>query len=175
MPVPVDLAKRVHLDRVDDDMYEDLEYLGKLDRQFAVYRDAAYSTKRHEWIYVIDTTKDKMVVECPLTKRKRQGQVCYHPDYTKTDSFYRGRGLALRLYKFLIKAGTVLCTGDSQSVGSQKLWAKLARSRGIEVWSKRPHQNWWEECFVSKFTNRLDTLEWDPYEVNCLVVAHKSF
>ena len=174
MPVAIDLAKRVHLERVDSYMYEDMEYVGKLDKQFAVYRDAVSATARQQWMYVIDVTNDKMVVDCPLTKRKRHGQVCYHPDYTQTDSFYRGLDLAFRLYKFLIKAGTVLCTGDSQSLGSQKLWAKLCKARNVEVWSTRRNKEW-QECFVDKLSNRVDTLEWNPYEVQCLTIAHKKY
>lgn len=169
MPVAIDLTKRVYLEKLTADMFDDLEFMGNIDKQYAVYRDV-HSTGRLQWIYVVDTKTNKLAVECPLTKRKRQGQVCYHPEYTKTDSRYRGRSLALRLYVFLIKAGLVLQAGDSQSAGSQKLWARLAKTAGIEVWSMR--NKVWEECFTCEVTDRLDTLCWDPYEVNCLTVAH---
>jgi hypothetical protein len=170
MPVAIELTKRVYLEKLTEELYEDLEYFGQLDSRFYVYRDAVYSTARNEWVYVVDTEKDKLAVECPLTKRKRQGTICYHPDYTKTDSRYRGKALALRLYAFLIKSGMTLQAGDSQSVGSQKLWAKLTQMKGIEVWSQRNKK--WAECFVCDVTDRIDTMDWDPYEVNCLTIAH---
>lgn len=172
MPVAIDLSKRVYLEKLTEDLFNDLEYIGKIDKQFAVYRDVANTTRMREWIYVVDTHKNKLAVECPLSRRKRQGTICYHPDFTKTDSRYRGRNLAFRLYVFLIKSGVIITAGDQQSTGSQKLWAKLAKAANIEVWSQRGKA--WQECFVCEATDRLDTMEWDPYEVKCLTIAHKK-
>jgi len=172
MPVAIDLTKRVYLEKLTDDMFNDLEYVGKIDKQFAVYRDTAGFSSSREWIYVVDTQKNKLAVECPLSKRRRQGTICYHPDFTKTDSHYRGRNLAFRLYAFLINSGVIMTAGDQQSTGSQKLWAKLAKAANVEVWSQRGKD--WEECFVCDATDRLDTHNWDPYEVNCLTIAHKK-
>jgi len=166
----IDLGKRVYLDKLTEDRFDNLEYMGSLDGRYDVYRDLQFAVSSYQWVHVIDNQRGKIAVDCPLRRRQRHGQQCWHPDYTRTDSRYRGQSLALRLYVFLLKQGIVLQAGDTQSEGSQKMWYKLCKTKGIEVWSV-DYKGEWLECYPCDASDRVDTSYWDPYERNCTTVA----
>lgn len=166
----IDLPKAVYLEKIYEEWDEDHTYMGTIGDGLGVYR---YSTKgRQQWVYLVDEYSEQIVVECPLSKRLREDVICYHPDYTRTDSRYRGQELALKLYVFLISKGIIMQAGDQQSRGSQKLWYKLAKKRNIKVLTIR--NGVWEECYPCDAAERVDCDSWDPYESNCITIAVKA-
>ena len=157
---PIELPKRNYLEKVSDDWHSEHRYMGTLRGGYKVY-SFIKRKKNEEWVFVINPEGTQVVVDCPLTRRLRAGQECYHPDYTRTDSRYRGKNLALNLYIFLLKKGVILQAGEQQSRGSQKLWLKLA---------KQPN-NTWNNCFPCNIENIIDTDSWHPYQENCYTFA----
>lgn len=166
MPAPISLSKVTSVEKLDRDWREHLTFVRKVDKQYSVYRS---SSETKPWFYLIDVQANKVAVECPLTRKRRANMYVYHPDFTATSMRYRGKGLALKLYTAMIKWGIVLMAGTSQSPGSQKLWAKLTKQRGIEVWGVSKGK--WEECFACEAFDRVNTADFDPYETNCTVLA----
>ena len=60
----------------------------------------------------------------------------YHVDLMRVSSRYQGHGIAPLLYRFLLrKLGIILQAGTSQSVGGRKLWAQLAKMKGVTVFA----------------------------------------
>ena len=161
----IELAKRVYIDSSAIDL-DRLDYMGTIDKVYDVYFE---TSSRYTWVYLWDSVKERVAVEVPLSRRTRRGQVVHHPDYTKADSRYRGKGLALKVYQFLLKQGVVLQAGESQSAGSQKLWYKLSMAPNVEVWSMKGDK--WQQCYPCDVTERVDAYDWDPYEVGNVTMA----
>ena len=56
----------------------------------------------------------------------------------EVDSRYKGRKLANKLYRFLMKTlGITLMAGTSQSAGGRYIWNSLAKDKGITVYAKK--------------------------------------
>jgi hypothetical protein len=56
----------------------------------------------------------------------------------EVDSRYKGKKLANKLYRFVLKAlGITLMAGTSQSVGGRYIWNTLAKDRHITVYAKK--------------------------------------
>lgn len=128
-------------------------------------------------VAVVDTSLDRLAVECPLTQTSVQRQVCWHPDYTITYRNYRGRGLAYQLYLFLMRHGVILRSGRSQSRSSQRMWGRLCGHPAIEVWCVKSDQSA-IRCDRCDFTGRPDTPEYDPYDkidTVCLAIHSGAF
>ena len=54
-------------------------------------------------------------------------------DLSRVRKDFRGRGITYLFYKYLVKKGIVLISGDSQTIYARKLWLRL--SKDIEVYS----------------------------------------
>ena len=67
---------------------------------------------------------------------KRNG--AWHVDLVEVDSRYKGKKLANKLYRFVLKTlGITLMAGSSQSVGGRYIWNTLAKDRNIMVYAKK--------------------------------------
>ena len=154
MPTAIDLSKRATVERLPRDWRDELELVRKINSQYSVYREGT-------WCFLIDTTRNTVAVQCPLTRRRRMGTVCYHPEYTVTNMRYRGKGLAVQLYRELLRWGAVLVSGDQQSVGSQRLWGKLCADQQITVWAYNAAEGW-DQCVQDE--EGIPDCSWAVYE-----------
>ncbi len=67
---------------------------------------------------------------------KRNG--AWHVDLVEVDSRYKGKKLANKLYRFVLKTlGITLMAGSSQSVGGRYIWNTLAKDRHVTVYAKK--------------------------------------
>ena len=75
-------------------------------------------------------------IAAELSLSKRNG--AWHVDLVEVDSRYKGRKLANKLYRFLMKAlGITLMAGSSQSVGGRYIWNTLAKDKAVTVYAKK--------------------------------------
>ena len=94
-------------------------------------------------INVYDRTKFKIVADelhhrtvAYLGLSKRNG--AWHVDLVEVDSRYKGKKLANKLYRFILKTlGITLMAGSSQSVGGRYIWNTLAKDRHVTVYAKK--------------------------------------
>ena len=94
-------------------------------------------------VNVYDRKKFKMVAEellhryvAYLSLSKKNG--AWHVDLVEVDSRYKGKKLANKLYRFVLKTlGITLMAGTSQSVGGRYIWNTLAKDRNITVYAKK--------------------------------------
>ena len=71
-----------------------------------------------------------------LSLSKRNG--AWHVDLVEVDSRYKGKRLATKLYRFVLKTLDItLMAGTSQSVGGRYIWNTLAKDREITVYAKK--------------------------------------
>lgn len=62
----------------------------------------------------------------------------WHVDLVEVDSRYKGKKLANKLYRFVLKALDItLMAGSSQSVGGRYIWNTLAKDRNITIYAKK--------------------------------------
>ena len=62
----------------------------------------------------------------------------WHVDLVEVDSRYKGKKLANKLYRFVLKTlGITLMAGSSQSVGGRYIWNTLAKDRHVTVYAKK--------------------------------------
>ena len=71
-----------------------------------------------------------------LSLSKQNG--AWHVDLVEVDSRYKGKKLANKLYRFVLKTlGITLMAGSSQSVGGRYIWNTLAKDRNVTVYAKK--------------------------------------
>ena len=98
---------------------------------------------REMTVNVYDRKKFKMIANmfhhrfvAYLNLSKQNG--AWHVDMVKVDSRYKGKKLAHKLYRFLMKTLDItLMAGSSQSVGGRYIWNTLAKDRNITVYAKK--------------------------------------
>ena len=79
-------------------------------------------------------TRYRIVATVDLTKQRG----AWHVDMLKVDSRYKGKNLAIKIYKFLMrKMDIIMMAGSEQSAGGRYVWNKLARSPGVMVYAKK--------------------------------------
>jgi hypothetical protein len=101
------------------------------------------TTAREMTVNVYDRKKFKAVADelhhrnvAYLGLSKRNG--AWHVDLVEVDSRYKGKKLANKLYRFVLKTlGITLMAGSSQSVGGRYIWNTLAKDRNITVYAKK--------------------------------------
>ena len=94
-------------------------------------------------INVYDRTKFKIVADelhhrtvAYLGLSKKNG--AWHVDLVEVDSRYKGKKLANKLYRFVLKTlGITLMAGSSQSVGGRYIWNTLAKDRHVTIYAKK--------------------------------------
>ena len=78
--------------------------------------------------------KHQLIADLNLFNGKAKG--AYHVDLMRVDYRYQGHGLAPLIYRFVLrKLGIVLQAGTCQSAGGRKLWAQLAKTKGVMVYA----------------------------------------
>jgi len=93
---------------------------------------AVYDRKKFK--NVDDTVEYRIASWLGLSKRNG----VWHVDMVEVDSRYKGKKLANKLYRFLMKTlGITMMAGSSQSVGGRYIWNALAKDREITVYSKK--------------------------------------
>ena len=82
-------------------------------------------------------TRYRIVATVDLIKH-RGACHAWHVDMLKVDSRYKGKNLAIKIYKFLMrKMDIIMMAGSQQSVGGRYVWNKLAKSPGVVVYAKK--------------------------------------
>ena len=94
-------------------------------------------TPGHNGITVVLYGKQKKAIPIGTITLFKHGKG-YISSYSKITSKYQGQGIGLELYRFIIKKlGILLISDMQQTVGSQKVWVKLAQTPGIYVYGRR--------------------------------------
>ena len=104
--------------------------------------------KRNKKIVVYDRARTKRIrnwngemkthcrIAAELGLSKQNG--AWHVDLVEVDSRYKGRKLANKLYRFILKTLDItLMAGSSQSVGGRYIWNTLAKDRHVTVYAKK--------------------------------------
>lgn len=103
---------------------------------------------------------DKIVGEIELVKYRNPNY--WQADYTTIDPSLRGRNMALKLYTFLMKEmNFVIVSGESHSVGAEKLWKRIVQNPKIYSWIEKPNGEK-QELFYDEEQNELNAVI-DPY------------
>ena len=98
------------------------------------------------WVYDRNVTKRVRNVEGYMETRYRiaakvelsKERGAWHIDLVNVDSRYKGKNLAVKIYKFLMKKLDItLMAGKSASVGGRYIWNKLNKERDITVYAKK--------------------------------------
>ena len=84
-------------------------------------------------------THYRVAAEVELSKDRNTWMIAM----VRVDSRYKGKNLAVKLYKFLLrKMDITLMAGTCQSPGGRYVWNKLAKESGVTVFAKLlPHSN----------------------------------
>ena len=91
-------------------------------------------TKRFRTVYGDMETRYRIVARVELSKERG----AWHIDLVNVDSRYKGKNLAVKIYKFLMKKLDItLMAGTSASVGGRYIWNKLNKERDITVYAKK--------------------------------------
>ena len=89
---------------------------------------------RDRFKIVADELHHRSVAYLGLSKRNG----AWHVDLVEVDSRYKGKKLANKLYRFVLKTlGITLMAGSSQSVGGRYIWNTLAKDRHVTVYAKK--------------------------------------
>ena len=89
---------------------------------------------RKKFKTVFDELHHRSVAYLGLSKKNG----AWHVDLVEVDSRYKGKKLANKLYRFVLKTlGITLMAGSSQSVGGRYIWNTLAKDRHVTVYAKK--------------------------------------
>ncbi len=93
-----------------------------------------------DWVYNTDTGNGTDEVHhrsvAHLSLSKQNG--AWHVDLVEVDSRYKGKKLANKLYRFLMKTlGITMMAGWAQSAGGRYIWNNLAKDKDITVYAKK--------------------------------------
>ena len=135
------MVERIDLDKGVNLGYE--EKVGDLIGRRWGYDIHCEKTARAITINVYDRKKFKVVAGeihyravAYLGLSKKSG--AWHVDLVEVDSRYKGKKLANKLYRFVLKnLDITLMAGSSQSVGGRYIWNTLAKDKGITVYAKK--------------------------------------
>ena len=135
------MVERIDLDKGVNLGYE--EKVGDLIGRRWGYDIHCEKTARAITINVYDRKKFKVVAGeihyravAYLGLSKKSG--AWHVDLVEVDSRYKGKKLANKLYRFVLKNLEIpLMAGTTQSVGGRYIWNTLAKDKGITVYAKK--------------------------------------
>ena len=124
---------------------DDLELVGKA-FGYNFYVEKEGRTYMSVWVYDRNVTKRvrnddgemeirfRIVAKVDMSKERG----AWHIDLTEVDSRYKGRNLAAKIYRFIMrKMDITLMAGRSQSAGGRYVWNKLVKSSGIVIYAKK--------------------------------------
>jgi len=127
---------------------DDLEWVGKIGKYPVALNNIRGQYNRRE-IMLYTPEKHEPIAAITLY---REGKT-WITQYSRVLTEYQGMSLGYRLYKFCIeKLGYTLQSDKTQTPGSAKAWAKLFKTRGINVYSYR----------LGKKNNRFQNVEIGP-------------
>lgn len=124
-----------------------------------------YCTKR-VFVYLKEPYKGYLecVADIPLEKKTVGGLTTYHPSYTQIDNKHQGKGLAKHFYIAISKhLGIKIRSGETQSIGSVKLWYNLAKSKRVTMYGYR-RKHGWSSVVVNNKNKEVFCDGFDPYE-----------
>ena len=134
MPEPIDMPKRNNLGYAEEEFLG--EYIG-MRAGLEVWLDNC--GVRSLFVTVVDRNlvdKNGMPRVAMQIDLSLQGN-SWHVDIARTDSRYKGRNLAVRVYVLLMKKRRLaLKAGTAQSIGGRKLWNRLNKHRDILVYAR---------------------------------------
>jgi len=124
---------------------DDLELIGRA-FGYDLYVDKEERTYQVVWVYDRNVTKrlrnicgemeTRYRIAAKIEMSKERG--AWHIDLLQVDSRYKGKNLAIKIYKFLMKKMNItLKAGTSQSAGGRYVWNKLAKTPGVVVYAKK--------------------------------------
>ena len=142
------MVERITMDKGNFLGYGNLEDLELIGRAFGydIYIEKEERTYMTAWVYDRNVTKRVRNVEGYMETRYRiaakvelsKDRSAWHIDLVNVDSRYKGKNLAVKIYKFLMKKLDItLMAGTSASVGGRYIWNKLNKERDITVYAKK--------------------------------------
>ena len=146
------MVDRITMDKGVSLGYGNLDDLELVGRAFGydIYIDRYERTANTVWVYDRNVTKrgrrsvkfdDGMMetryrIAAKIEMSKERG--AWHIDMLQVDSRYKGKNLAIKIYKFLMKKMNItLKAGTSQSAGGRYVWNKLSKTPGVVVYAKK--------------------------------------
>jgi hypothetical protein len=145
------LGKNMEMGSIYVDALENYELMGTV-KGFPVYLESNWKGNPKA-VWVIDRksrVQDKfpivMSIELGSYYVKRRKLICTMESFVERN--YQGIGLGYSVYVFLLKKGFVLASGNSQSVGARKLWAKIVKNPNVFAWVQSPYGNKKYHAFV---------------------------
>ena len=154
MPEPIDMPKRNNLGYAEDEFLG--EYVGmRAGLEVWVEEAGRYAL----FVTVVDRSlvdKNGMPRVAMQIDLSLQGN-SWHVDIVRTDSRYKGRNLAVRVYVLLMKKRRLqMKAGTAQSIGGRKIWNKLNRHPDILVYARK-----------SKRSNNVSLVKSGRYQLSC--------
>jgi len=142
------MVERITMDKGNFLGYGNLEDLELIGRAFGydIYIEKIERTCMTAWVYNRNVTKRVRNVEGYMETRYRiaakvelsKDRGAWHIDLVNVDSRYKGKNLAVKIYKFLMKKLDItLMAGTSASVGGRYVWNKLNKERDITVYARK--------------------------------------
>ena len=154
MPEPIDMPKRNNLGYAEEEFLG--EYIG-MRAGLEVWLDNC--GVRSLFVTVVDRTlvdKNGMPRVAMQIDLSLQGN-SWHVDIARTDSRYKGRNLAVRVYVLLMKKRRLaLKAGTAQSIGGRKIWNRLNRHPDILVYARK-----------SKRSSNISLVKSGRYQLSC--------
>ena len=142
------MVERITMDKGNFLGYGDLEDLELVGRAFGydIYVEKEERTYMTVWVYDRNVTKrvrdiwgymeTRYRIAAKVELSKERG--AWHIDLVNVDSRYKGKNLAVKIYKFLMKKLDItLMAGTSASVGGRYVWNKLNKERDITVYARK--------------------------------------
>lgn len=156
--------KKTHLYKAGtaDAVFNDLKKEGKItgqvsfapDRNFTLFM---YETSSHKEFFLVDKENNRVAVYMRLV---RFGGFAYSVSRIKARRTYQGRGLGIKLYKFIIKnLGITLISDKIQSLGGARMWSELYKTPGITVYGYNPGARNKEDKFFHVEPDEVGNIE----------------
>lgn len=163
-----------HCDWPIDEVHEMEPFLGSITIKGTKY-DLHGNTRE---VFVYNATPIDNVYQCvadiPLSKRVVGGITTYHPDYTRVDNRYQGKGIMTRIYIEISKLLDIrIRSGNIQSPGSVKLWYKLAKNRNTQMLVFRRREGW-QEVFIDDKRKEIICDWFSPYDCDSSVAVFQA-
>jgi len=159
VPEPIDMPKRNNLGYAEEEFLG--EYVG-MRAGLEVWIEEEGKVPGHAralFVTVVDRSlvdKDGMPRVAMQIDLSSQGN-SWHVDIARTDSRYKGRNLAVRVYVLLMKKRRLaLKAGTAQSIGGRKLWNRLNRHPDILVYARK-----------SKRSSNISLVKSGRYQLSC--------
>ena len=163
MPEPIDMPKRNNLGYAEEEFLG--EYVG-MRAGLEVWLDKC--GVRSLFVTVVDRNlvdKNGMPRVAMQIDLSLQGKA-WHVDIVRTDSRYKGRNLAVRVYVLLMKKRRLqMKAGTAQSIGGRKIWNKLNRHPDILVYARKSKRSN-NVSLVKSGRKQLSCDEFDLYDGN---------